>query len=163
MNNQLLIIICLINHVIGFTLKPPKIIRYSVVRNSHFSTIQTTFRNRDLLFQTLEELDYQVINNNEQISINSYNNQNTIPEIIIKQSNGYDIGFILKDDDYQLVSDLQFWNLPIPVNVFLEKITQKYTLNSVLKAAKDNDYITDEIKLDKKTGIIEIEISRYNY
>ena len=137
--------------------------RNTIIRRSHFSTIQTSFTDKDILFQTLKELDYQVINNVENIAINSYDNENTIPEIIIKQSNGYDIGFKLDGKDYQLVSDLQFWNLPIPVSAFLEKITQKYALNSVLYTAKENDYVTDKVEVDPTNGTIEVEISRYTY
>ena len=39
--------------------------RNTIIRRSHFSTIQTSFTDRDILFQTLKQLDYQVINNVE--------------------------------------------------------------------------------------------------
>ncbi len=161
---KLIPFLCLIfDNTEAFVQSNKMISRNNIVINSHFSTIETSFIDKDILFQTLNELDYQVINNVEKIAINSYDNKNTIPEIIIKQSNGYDIGFKLEDNNYQLVSDLQFWNLPIPVSAFLEKVTHKYAVNSVLCAAKENDYVTDKIKVDPNTGTVEIEISRYNY
>lgn len=151
------------NNTLAFTLNRNTIYRKSIVSRSHFSTIQTSFTDKDILFQTLKELNYEVINNQENIAISSYDKESTIPDIIIKQSNGYDIGFKFDGDEYQLVSDLQFWNLPIPVSTFMEKITQKYAFNSVLYSAKENDYVTDKIEVDPTTGTIEIEISRYTY
>ena len=46
--------------------------------------------------------------------------------LIINQSNGYDIKFCWNGQEYELVVDMSFWEQPYPVESFIDKISQQY-------------------------------------
>jgi Protein of unknown function (DUF1257). len=57
---------------------------------SHFTTIKVQIKNGELLHQVLEELGYQVESN---VQVRGYRGDKTNAEYVIRQSNGYDLGF----------------------------------------------------------------------
>ena len=71
---------------------------------SHFTTIKVQIKNGELLHQVLEELGYQVESN---VQVRGYRGDKTNAEYVIRQSNGYDLGFRRSGEDYELVAD--FW------------------------------------------------------
>ena len=89
---------------------------------SHFTHIKTRFQNLFYLEKALSRLN---IFHTEQKKIN----QNTISfqkNLIIPQSNGYDIEFAWNGQEYELVVDMSFWEQPYPVESFIDKISQQY-------------------------------------
>ena len=46
--------------------------------------------------------------------------------LVINQSNGYDIEFAWNGDEYELVVDMSFWEQPYPVESFIDKVAQQY-------------------------------------
>ena len=87
---------------------------------SHFSYIQTQFQNLFYLEKALNRLN---INYQEKASskVESFN-----INLIIPQSNGYDIEFIWNGQEYELVVDMSFWKQPYPIESFIDKIAQQY-------------------------------------
>lgn len=91
---------------------------------SHFTNLKTSFQNVIYLEKALNKLDIlhkkeNVINDaNSQLSRNS--------NLIINQSNGYDIKFCWNGKEYELVVDMSFWQQPYPVESFIDKIAQQY-------------------------------------
>jgi len=47
-------------------------------------------------------------------------------DLIIPQSNGYDIIFSWNQEQYLLVVDISYWNQPYPIELFIDKIAQQY-------------------------------------
>ena len=87
---------------------------------SHFSKIKTTLKDLSLLQKSLNDLG---VSWNENIStIKGYKAQECFANLVIKQNNNYDIGFTWNGTEYQLVADLQFWQQPWSVELFLDKI-----------------------------------------
>jgi hypothetical protein len=46
--------------------------------------------------------------------------------LVIPQSNGYDIEFCWNGNEYELVVDMSFWKQPYPIENFIDKIAQQY-------------------------------------
>ena len=49
----------------------------------------------------------------------------------------------------------------MPVETFLEKVTQRYSVNAVLESAAEGGFSTDSFVTNLQTGTVEIELSRY--
>jgi len=88
---------------------------------SHFTHMKTRFQNLFYLEKALNRLN--IFYNQEETRINSesYN-----INLVIPQSNGYDIEFAWNGQEYELVVDMSFWKQPYPVETFIDKIAQQY-------------------------------------
>ena len=92
---------------------------------SHFTYMKTCFQNLFYLEKALNKLN---ITYNQQQSNSDFLQKN----LIIPQSNGYDIEFSWNGKEYELVVDLSFWNQPYPVQSFIDKVAQNYANESVI-------------------------------
>lgn len=91
---------------------------------SHFTYIQTRFQNLFYLEKALNRLNI-VHKEQEKSGINSdYDSYNV--NLIIPQSNGYDIEFAWNGQEYELVVDMSFWEQAYPIESFIDKIAQQY-------------------------------------
>lgn len=70
---------------------------------SHFTTLQVQIKDADLLEETLKELGYAV---QRDTSLRGYLWNRTRADLVIRQKNGFDIGFRRNGDHYELVADL---------------------------------------------------------
>jgi hypothetical protein len=52
--------------------------------------------------------------------------QNSNTNLIISQSNGYDLEFSWNGQEYELVADISFWEQAYPVENFIDRIAQQY-------------------------------------
>ncbi|NJS12855.1 MAG: DUF1257 domain-containing protein, partial [Microcoleus sp. CSU_2_2] len=84
---------------------------------SHFTTIKVQIKNGELLHQVLEELGYRVECN---VQVRGYRGDKINAEYVIRQSNGYDLGFRRSGEDYELVAD--FWGARINQQDFVNLI-----------------------------------------
>ena len=125
---------------------------------SHFSKIKTTLKDLSLLQKSLNDLG---VSWDESINtIKGYKAQECFANLVIKQTNNYDIGFTWNGTEYQLVADLQFWQQPWSVELFLDKITQRYAYNSILKACKLNGFKRIQ-EVTKENGSIKLTLQRW--
>ena len=90
---------------------------------SHFTYIKTRFQNLFYLEKALSRLN--IIHKQEQVNKESeldlfYTN------LVIPQSNGYNIEFTWNNQEYELVADISFWEQPYPIESFIDKISQEY-------------------------------------
>jgi len=87
---------------------------------SHFTHMKTRFQNLFYLEKALNRLN---IGYKEKSSNNSdLSNVN----LVIPQSNGYDIEFSWNGQEYEFVVDMSFWEQPYPIESFIDKISQQY-------------------------------------
>jgi hypothetical protein len=95
---------------------------------SHFTHIQTRFQNLFYLEKAFNKLN---INYEKQRKVmddsKSYNTN-----LVIPQSNGYDVEFSWNGQEYELVADLVFWKQSSPVETFIDKISQQYSGQVIL-------------------------------
>nr|YP_010902388.1 hypothetical protein REP52_pgp194 [Hypnea nidifica]WCH54243.1 hypothetical protein [Hypnea nidifica] len=125
---------------------------------SHLSRIKTSITNQEILKKTLKDLNFvytnKKINNNNDYTIN-FNN-------LIVQHNGKDLFiFSWNGQEYSLLADLQLWNMNIPYTKLLEKITQQYCYNTILRESTKYGFEN----INRKTledGSIQLVIQRWN-
>lgn len=106
---------------------------------SHFTTIKVKIRNGELLHQVLEDLGYQVERN---VQVRGYQGDRTNAEYVIRQPNGYDLGFRRSGEDYELVAD--FWGARIDRESFINSISQKYAYKSLMTAVDSQGFNVEE-------------------
>ena len=131
---------------------------FYILNMSHFSKIKTILRDLALLQKSLDDLGVRWDENIK--SLNGYKSQKCFANLVIKQNNNYDIGFTWNGTEYQLVADLQFWQQPWSVELFLDKITQRYAYNSILKATETQGFQTVE-ELTQENGSIKLTLQRW--
>ncbi|MFB2936001.1 DUF1257 domain-containing protein [Aerosakkonemataceae cyanobacterium BLCC-F154] len=125
---------------------------------SHFSQIKTQLRNLASLETALTDLgiDWKP----GPCPVRGYRGQSINAEIAIEQENGYDIGFRWNGNEYELVADLQYWQQPITVDRFLNKITQRYAFQTVLsETAKQGFQVAEQQK--NEDGSIRLVVQRW--
>lgn len=86
---------------------------------SHFTNMKTSFQNLTYLEKALNKLE---ILHQKQKNTTKLEKSN----LIINQSNGYDIEFSWNGQEYELVVDMSFWEQPYPVESFIDKVAQQY-------------------------------------
>jgi len=86
---------------------------------SHFTNMKTSFQNLSYLEKALNKLE---IIHQKQEKLTDLTKSN----LIINQSNGYDIEFAWNGQEYELVVDMSFWEQPYPVESFIDKVAQQY-------------------------------------
>ena len=90
---------------------------------SHFTYIKTNFQNLFYLEKALDRLN--IVHKQKQITKNS-ELESYSTNLIISQSNGYNIEFSWNGQEYELVADMSFWEQSSPLENFIDKISQEY-------------------------------------
>jgi len=90
--------------------------------------MKTRFQKIFYLEKALHKLD---INYKRQKSLNDTENnasQLSSPNqnLVIPQSNGYDIEFCWNGQEYEMIVDMSFWEQSSPIESFIDKIAQQY-------------------------------------
>tara|TARA_B100000902_G_scaffold312938_1_gene303245 strand:- start:63 stop:446 length:384 start_codon:yes stop_codon:yes gene_type:complete len=125
---------------------------------SHFSTIKTKIKDKSALLRAL-----QVLGHNTDVDQKLENPvDHKHDEVVVQVAVGKDIGFRLNPSTktYELVTDLQTWDQPVPVERFLDKLSQQYAVETITEAAKkDNFHVTQQTtNID---GSIELVVERW--
>jgi hypothetical protein len=84
--------------------------------------MKTRFQNLFYLEKALNRLN--IVHKEKEI-YNSNLNQSNI-NLVIPQSNGYDIEFAWNGQEYELVVDMSFWEQAYPIESFIDKVSQQY-------------------------------------
>ena len=128
---------------------------------SHFSTVKTELRQLEPLVQALEDLGFTP-DQGEQ-PVRGYRGQTVTADLAVSMENGGDLGFRwnAQTGAYELVTDLDLWNQTIPVERFLSKLTQRYALNTVLRASDSEGFQVAEQQV-KQDGSIELVVTRWD-
>ena len=109
---------------------------------SHFTTIKTTIRNRPELVEALELLQYNVVQDIKLQNPLDHEHQQWQVDIAVND----EIGFRWNKNTrtYELVADEQTWNLDVPVQRFIDKVTQQYARMTVHNTVKELGYQVEE-------------------
>jgi len=127
---------------------------------SHFSTVKTELRDRESLLAALRDLG-QEPSAGEQ-PVRGYRGQTVTADLCCAQSEGGDIGFRWNsaEQHYELVTDLDLWKQPVPVERFLAQLTQRYALQSILRSSAEEGYQVAE-QTQQADGSIELVVTRW--
>jgi Protein of unknown function (DUF1257) len=117
---------------------------------SHFTYIKTRFQNLFYLEKALNKL-----------SINYIKKEEEQKGLIISQSNGYNIEFVWKNQEYELLVDMSFWDQPYPVESFIDKIAQQYAGEVIIGESQKNGFQTIQSQ-PNKDGSNTLILERWN-
>ena len=128
---------------------------------SHFSRIKTSIREIDLLKKSLVNLNL-VWEEKEQL-IEGYQGETHKVNLVIRQENNIDIGFEkTKDNSYQLVADLAFWDQPTSVDAFLDSLHKEYALTTVLEETKKQGFEKISQTTNQQNGEVVLIVEKWN-
>ena len=127
---------------------------------SHFSTIKTRIKKKPQLIEALELLQYNVTEDQELkvTGAHGIKHETVEAEVAITK----DIGFRMNPmtGDYELVADLETWNQPIPVERFVDKVTQQYARMTIHDNIKQKGWeVAEEWEMDDNS--IELTVTRW--
>lgn len=97
---------------------------------SHFTNLKTSFKNLVHLENALNKLKISYKRKKEVVGENNSNLYKV--NLVIPQSNNYDIIFNWNGKEYELVLDASFWIQPYPVESFINKISQHYANDVII-------------------------------
>ena len=97
---------------------------------SHFTNLKTSFKNLIHLENALTKLEIPY--KREKKVVESNNSKLYNINLVIPQSNNYDITFNWNGEEYELVLDASFWIQPYPVESFINKLSQHYANDVII-------------------------------
>ena len=127
---------------------------------SHFTHIQSHFQNVFYLEKALNKLN--IPNYREQkVSQENENSQNLNINLVIPQSNGYNLTFAWNKKEYELISDMSFWDQPCPIESFMNKITQQYVSEILVGESEKTGFNATHYQLNTD-GSSTLVLERWN-
>ena len=128
---------------------------------SHFTCIKTKIKERPYLVEALELMGHDV-QVNQQLVINNPSHAEEHPNFLADVAIKNDIGFRWNKntETYELVAELDTWDLDVPVSRFIDKLTQQYarmTLHGTVK--EDGWQLAEEWEVDDNS--IELTVTRW--
>ena len=131
--------------------------------NSHFSVISTKLYNKEQLLKALNDLGIQNVqkSDDKKIEARGYQGQTIEADIVIPQQNDYDIAFCYNGETYELKADLQFWQQNMPVDAFMEKVQQRYAINTLIDTSSADGFQVEKVS-QTVDGSVTLELSRFN-
>ena len=128
---------------------------------SHFSTIKTQLKDKEVLLEALELLQYNV-NVDQDLVIENPSHAEEHPIINACIAVAPDIGFKWNEqtNSYDLYSDDQTWSLNVPPSRFIDKVTQQYARTTIHNTMKEDGWqIAEEWEMDDNS--IELTLTRW--
>jgi hypothetical protein len=128
---------------------------------SHFTIIKTKLKESEHLIEALEELGHTVQENKVLVVNGSHAQDHPTVNAEIAITN--DIGFKWNNEtkSYELVAELDTWDLDVPVNRFIDKVTQQYAVKTIVKEIEEENFqITHQTQNNE--GVIELVCTRWN-
>nr|YP_009295569.1 conserved hypothetical plastid protein [Mastocarpus papillatus]AOL58053.1 conserved hypothetical plastid protein [Mastocarpus papillatus] len=126
---------------------------------SHFSCIKTCIINKTVLKRTLIDLGFDY----EDIQVQTQNKLylKYVMSIKVKKNNINLFELIWNGVEFLFVADLQLWKYGTPYEQLLERITQRYSYNSIIEESIKQGFIRiNEEKL--KDGSIKLLLQRWH-
>jgi hypothetical protein len=110
---------------------------------SHFTHIKTRFQNLFYLEKALNKLN--ITHKEQETNVTNSNSESYNRNLVIPQSNGYDIEFAWNGQEYELVVDMSFWEQPYPIESFIDKVAQQYAGEVIIGESQENGFPTNKI------------------
>ena len=126
---------------------------------SHFSNIKTQIRNLSSLKAALSDMGVDWKQGPS--PVRGYRGQTRTAEVVVEQNNNYDIGFSWNGKEYELVADLQYWQQPLSVEGFINRVTQQYAYHTVVKETAEQGFQVAE-QQKNEDGSIRLVVQRWS-
>ena len=128
---------------------------------SHFTCIKTQIKDRPQLIEALEMMGHDV-QENQALVITNPDHAEDHHVVLAQVAITNDIGFRwnAETETYDLYSDNVTWDLDVPVNRFLDKVTQQYARMTIHSAIKEEGFtVAEEWEMDDNS--IELTVTRW--
>jgi hypothetical protein len=126
---------------------------------SHFSQIKTKIRSLPALQSALTDLGLDWKSGPQPVM--GYRGKTQTAALVVEQENGYGVGFSWTGQEYELVTDLDFWQQAWSVDRFLKMVTQRYAYHTVLSTTKAQGFqVAQEAKAED--GTIRLVVQRWS-
>lgn len=122
---------------------------------SHFTTIKIAIKNGEILQEVLQDCGYQVECNT---LVRGYQEKTTLADYVIRQNNGYDLGFRRQGENYELIAD--FWGAKINQQQFINQISQKYAYKTLLSSIEEQGFNVEEEQI-LEDGTVKVMVGRW--
>ena len=128
---------------------------------SHFTCIKTKIKERPQLIEALQVLGHDV-QENKQLVVNNPSHAEEHPEFHAEVAIRNDIGFRWNQntETYELVAELDTWDLDVPVNRFIDKLTQQYARMTIHSTIKEEGFEVQE-EWEMEDNSIELTVTRW--
>ncbi len=126
---------------------------------SHFSKVRTKIKDKPALIQALMLDGYPVDINRQLVNPIGHEHERVMCEVTI----GDDMGFKWNKQSqcYELITDRQTWSHQIPIERFLEKITQLYCIQLLTATAKSEGFEV-ESQIVNNNNAVELTVTRWS-
>ena len=126
---------------------------------SHFSTIQTKLKDRSNLVEALELLQYNVVQDAKLENPLDHEHKQWQVDVAVNDEVGFK--WNKNTETYELDADQQTWNFDVPVQRFIDKVTQQYARATIYNTVKEMGLeVSEEWEMDDNS--IEITVNRWN-
>ena len=128
---------------------------------SHFTCIKTQIKDRPNLIEALQLLGHD-IEENKVLVVNNAVHADEHPEFFAELAIRNDIRFRWNKntENYELVAELDTWDLDVPVSRFIDKVTQQYARATLYNVVKEEGFqVEEEWEMDDNS--IELTVSRW--
>lgn len=122
---------------------------------SHFTTIKVQIKDGQVLAESLRELGHEVLHN---VEVRGFMGDKTTAEYVIRQANGYDLGFRRSGDTYELVAD--FWGARIDETAFVNAVNQKYAHRMLMQSVVEQGFDVEEEET-LEDGTVRVVVGRW--
>ena len=129
---------------------------------SHFTCIKTKIKERPYLIEALELMGHDV-QENKQLVINNPSHAEEHADFHAEVAIKNDIGFRWNKntETYELVAELDTWDLDVPVQRFIDKLTQQYARTTLHNTVKEEGFqIAEEWEMTDNS--IELTVTRWD-
>ena len=128
---------------------------------SHFSTIKTQIKDKEVLLEAINLLQYNV-KEKQDLVIENPSHAEEHPVMNACVAVAPDIGFCWNEQtqSYDLYSDDQTWSLNVPPSRFIDKVTQQYARMTIHNTMKEDGWqVAEEWEMDDNS--IELTLTRW--
>ena len=128
---------------------------------SHFTCIKTQIKDRPNLIEALQVMGHD-IEENKVLVVNNAAHADEHPEFFAEVAIRNDIGFRWNKNtgNYELVAELDTWDLDVPVSRFIDKVTHQYARTTLHNIVKEEGYqVEEEWEMDDNS--IELTVTRW--
>jgi hypothetical protein len=128
---------------------------------SHFTCVKTKIKERPYLIEALQVMGHD-IEENKVLVVNSAVHAEEHPEFFAEVAIRNDIGFRWNKntENYELVAELDTWDLDVPVSRFIDKVTQQYARMTLHGTVKEEGFeVAEEWEMDDNS--IELTVTRW--
>ena len=125
---------------------------------SHFTCIKTKIKERPFLIKALQVLGQEVQENVLLENPDDHDHKQWQVDVAIHDEIGFK--WNKETETYELVAELDAWDLDVPVNRFIEKLTQQYARMTIHNTVKEEGFtLQEEWEMDDNS--IELTVTRW--